>query len=157
MNLYFIIAKYLAVAAAGAALAVLVYATPRISALKADAAKAQAEAAQEKATFLKGASDEQARLQGLVDAANRAADDSRVARDNAAHALAVVSSKLRDRIASTVASDNCRLSQAGSGSQGDAPAAALGVLATNLDDFGKRCAAESDRLSDAVRRLEASR
>lgn len=153
MNIYWVIGKYVAVALIGAAGCYWAYAIPRVAALKEASAKAEAAAAKERSTFLEGARNEQVRLQGLVDAANRAADDARMARDRAAFDLAAANARLRNAN-STLSNYLTRLPEAASCPVCESSAATLGDVEQRMADFGGRCSAEVERLGDSVRYYE---
>jgi len=152
--IYLTVAKYGLMALLGAVILYFVYARPEIDHLNSRYVDLVAEDAKKTADFLKQAAVKQKELQDAVDEAQRQALLDRLARDNATRTLNSVSAKLHDYIASATASLSVGLPQGTSGDASIASAKALGLLATNLDDFGKQCAAEADRLGDEVRRLE---
>jgi hypothetical protein len=121
------------------------------------AQKAQTAAEAEKAQFLEDAAKKQKELQDAVDQANQVASDAAKARAVAASNAASADKRLRDYIASAIKPVGPGL-PATPESIASNPAAQAGwVLAGQLDTYATECAAESDRLGDEVRRLEASR
>jgi hypothetical protein len=150
------LAKYGVVAAIGAYLSILVYATPRIDGLKADIAKIEKADAEATTRFLE---DRDAKIKESDDARDKVAGEFQSFQADAAKraaSLRATTDGLRATIAAYARGDGQGLPQAGgTASCADGRAAVLGDLLQRADDLATARTEDAESLAGQVRGLQS--